>query len=1132
MTTFRSLPVLAVRRMLGNWRLLSSVVVGTVVAAAILSATAIYADAIRDLGLRYALREQPPAALDVSVVTANVTVSGAAYQRSVARQDAAAASALRGTGGGVVRVATSATFFPADAGRTPDSEDQARPRANLVARSGLQDHVTVVQGALPAAAGRGGNTPLPVAIGEETARQLNLRVGSTLDLFPFWDDKVAPLRVQVSGIVRANTPGDRYWGPKSTGVDAAPGGWPTVWLFVPEGTFFGAAVERVPTMSADYENRYIVRTDALNARIANAIADGLSRLTAVIAANEARPSVTSTLEGVLRSFDQKLFFTRIPLFVLLLQIGGIVAYYLVMVSTMLVERQAAEIATLRSRGAATAQLLAQYGIEGAILALLAAVVGPPVAAAVVSALGPTPAFSSLSGGGPLPVHVGSGAYLLAVVGAMLAFGSLMIPAWRATRVTVLEFKRGAARPRPTPLLLRYYADVLAVGIVALAFWRLSRESTLVTQTLFGGAKVDPFLLATPAVFMVTVGIVFLRLFPLAMRGIGWLVSQTRSAAVLIGVRSLVRNPTHYARLILLLMFATGVGMFGATFSATLDRSYEERAGYESGADVRASGVTLQGIAGDREFLSRIAAVPADARTAIARVDGSVTNGTRSQTVQVLGVDPKTFGDVAFFREDFADASLEAMLGTLDQNGATLAPGPKLPANARQLGVWVRMTDIRGRVALGVNMRDATGRVTSRLLGDARPGDPATSEWTFFSTDLQQPTALSGAPLRQATPVPPYEIRGLYFQPVGAIANQRGVIEFGPAFASASAPASTPPGADPPPLSTARAAWPDAVLVQDFTRPGFEVIQGLRPVALKDVLGPAPDGPPGFASSLRYEWQDTASPPSLRGLRPTVDVAPAQVFLSRHTAQELEIRPGDTVTLAVSQRHLNATVAGFLDYFPTYRPAPDAGLVVINGSRLATAINGALTDQPLGPNEAWFSTAEPGATRAALDTLNPRSIVALEAVRAQQQEDPLIAAGWAGILAIAFGAVLLLSAIGFIVYSYLTAQQRALEFAILRTLGFSRPQIFSLVLFEHLFVIAAGMGLGTLVGLRVGRLMLAFLGIDEHGGQVVPPFVQRISWGEVFVVWGILGTVFVATIAAVVALYFRLAVSRALRIGDA
>ncbi|MGE3857556.1 MAG: FtsX-like permease family protein, partial [Dehalococcoidia bacterium] len=478
MTRFRSLPVLAVRRMLGNWRLLSSVVIGTVVAAAILSATAIYADAIRDLGLQHALRQVSPAELDLSIVTSNVNVSGAAYQRSTARQDAAAGAALHGAASGIVRVATTATFYPAVVGARADANDQARPRANLIVRSALPDHVTVVQGVLPPTAGRGADGPVPVAVGEETAREHGLGIGTTRDLFPFWEEKAAPLRVQVVGIIRANEPTGRYWGTQDVAVDVATRSWPTYLFFIPDGTLFGAVAERVPSIAADYENRYLVEPTALDARIALPVADGLSQLGTALAATETRPAITSDLEGVLRSFDQKLFFTRIPLLVLLLQIGGIVGYYLVMVSTMLIERQAAEIATLRSRGATTAQLLAQYGVEGAILAVLAALVGPPIAASVVSALGPTPAFAALSGGEPLTVHVGTGAYVLAGAGAILAFTSLMIPAWRATRVTVLEFKRGAARPRPTPLLLRYYVDVLAVGIVALAFWRLSRENSL------------------------------------------------------------------------------------------------------------------------------------------------------------------------------------------------------------------------------------------------------------------------------------------------------------------------------------------------------------------------------------------------------------------------------------------------------------------------------------------------------------------------------------------------------------------------------------------------------------------------------------------------------------------------------
>jgi hypothetical protein len=81
-------------------------------------------------------------------------------------------------------------------------------------------------------------------------------------------------------------------------------------------------------------------------------------------------------------------------------------------------------------------------------------------------------------------------------------------------------------------------------------------------------------------------------------------------------------------------------------------------------------------------------------------------------------------------------------------------------------------------------------------------------------------------------------------------------------------------------------------------------------------------------------------------------------------------------------------------------------------------------------------------------------------------------------------------------------------------------------------VIAGMGLGTLVGLQIGKLMMDFLGTDERGVDVLPPFVLAVSWPEILLVWGILGAVFAATIAAVVLLYLRLAVHRALRIGDA
>ncbi len=62
-------------------------------------------------------------------------------------------------------------------------------------------------------------------------------------------------------------------------------------------------------------------------------------------------------------------------------------------------------------------------------------------------------------------------------------------------------------------------------------------------------------------------------------------------------------------------------------------------------------------------------------------------------------------------------------------------------------------------------------------------------------------------------------------------------------------------------------------------------------------------------------------------------------------------------------------------------------------------------------------------------------------------------------------------------------------------------------------------------------VLGYMGITETGEAVLPPFVSRVSWGAVAVADGVLALVFGGTIAALALLYGRLAVHRALRMGE-
>ncbi len=1135
MIRFRTLPLLAARRMLGNWRLLSSVAVGTLVAAAILSATVIYSDAIRDLGLQFALNQRDPTTLDLVVERDNQTVDAGEYQSSNARQDAIVAGTLGPASASSVRQGTSATFFPTAPGIAVDGENPERPRANLRYRSGIEAFVEVTLGVGAPAAPAGAEGVIPAVIGRTTAAINDLTVGDRMDLHPFWDQDLPPLQIEIVGLITEVDLADRFWGGNRFVVNGRQRTWETIIFIVPEATFFGAALQRLPAMTGDYDTTYETNLEALNSRNAVGIAQALNGLERRLSESEVNTRVETALPTVLLTFDEKLFFTRIPLLVLLLQIGGIVAYYLVMVSTMLIERQAGEIATLRSRGASTAQLLFQYGVEGFVLAVAAALLGPPIAATVITALGPTPAFSALSGGSTLDVNISTASYLLAAGGALLAFLSLMIPAWRATRSTVVEFKRATARPRPTPLFLRYYLDVALVLLLAFVFRRLSQQEVLFTESLFGETQADPFLLTTPAVFMLTVGIVFLRLFPLVLRVIAWGVAQTRSTAILVGMRSLVRNPTHYTRLVLLLMFATGVGMFGATFSATLDRSYIERAAFLVGADVRGTNPSEINQLSNEAFAERAAQVRGDTVSPVIRTGATLEANGQREAMQLLAVEAETFEDVGFFRGDFAATSFEEILATLRANDATQTR-IEIPDGTQQIGIWVRAVDLRGPVTFGLGIRGAEGRGTNLTVGFLNNDSVLVDGWRLFLADIDRPLTRFGGLSRLDQPLAPLTLESLWISPFGRVAQGQGIVKFGPVIGTFEEPPEPDP--DGRPFETAirilEAPPGGGFVVADFTEGGFEVIEGQSAVPVDDVTRTSlEEPPPGFASSTQYQWLTRTLPPAIRGLRTATDDEPTLIYVSNDSAARLSLEVGDTATMSIASKFLEVEVAGVLDMFATLTPTEQRpGFIVASASRLSVEANAGAPGLALRFNEIWVASSEPLATRLDLEALGASEILDAEEERLLQQEDPLVAAGWAGILAISFAAVLLLSAIGFIVYSYLTAQARSLEFAILRTLGFSRLQVFSVVMFEQLFVIVAGMGLGTIVGLRIGRLMMDFLGTNERGVEVAPPFVLEISWAEIFLVWGILGSVFIVTIAAVVLLYFRLQVHRALRIGDA
>jgi len=118
-----------------------------------------------------------------------------------------------------------------------------------------------------------------------------------------------------------------------------------------------------------------------------------------------------------------------------------------------------------------------------------------------------------------------------------------------------------------------------------------------------------------------------------------------------------------------------------------------------------------------------------------------------------------------------------------------------------------------------------------------------------------------------------------------------------------------------------------------------------------------------------------------------------------------------------------------------------------------------------------------------------------------------------------------------VHAYVSARAREGQFALMRTMGFSMRQLISLVLLEQVLLIVVGMALGTWMGGRLSQLILPFLGHDDIGTRVVPPFVVDVDWTALAIAYSAMAVLFALIIVGVIVFIRRIALQRILRLGE-
>jgi putative ABC transport system permease protein len=572
-------------------------------------------------------------------------------------------------------------LFPA----TTDAYESVSNPLSYVSLGYLSDvasHVEILAGELPSALASA-SEPLEVLVSLKLVEETGIQPGEE---YIVYSDEIAQgggkvqQAVRIAGVWRALDPAEDYWFYQLSAFDQV--------LLLPEPSYALLSAKMrgevgLALWSLVFDGQGLRTSDVgeLVGRILTVEKEAAARLDGLDLARSPKEK--------LLDFRQRVQLLTVSLYVVGVPVIGLVMYFIALVSSMLVSRQRNEVAILRSRGTTTGQVIGIYLFEGLMVGAISTVCGALLGERLAQVMGWTRSFLVLEPRSLLDTTLSWANLRYGLVALVASLLASMGPAVSAARATIVTYKQMLARTLRAPLWQRAYLDLLLVLPALYGYYLLRQRGTisfLESEGQAGSPFSNPYLFLVPILFVFGLALLTIRVYPWGMRLLAWLANAWRGSVPVLALRHLARSVRQYVGPLLLLVLTLSLAVFTASMARTLDAHTRERSYYEVGADFRlvemGESTEREGGAGEGEsaeegeaeaegpawlFLPvsehlQIPGVRAAARVWEKEVTAKLAAGNVS--AQFMGVDRIDFGEVAFFRRDFAPASFGALMNAL------------------------------------------------------------------------------------------------------------------------------------------------------------------------------------------------------------------------------------------------------------------------------------------------------------------------------------------------------------------------------------------------------------------------------------------------------------------------------------
>lgn len=444
----------------------------------------------------------------------------------------------------------------------------------VVSLTGIDEHINIMAGRMYSNDNKDG--VFEAIVSQKTFVQANLILDEKMEFPNELDANGKPIEVKVVGVFTNSRTYDPYWIKSPSDYDTE--------CFISQDLFDSQFINpdnqiyNIETFWYDFFDYSKIKPVDVSSII--------KKTNEYVNENNSKLARVEEPEYIKILKDFKLSQNKIVTTLLILQVPVLVLLcaFIFMISRQMLDLEKNEMALLKSRGSSKWQIISIYFLQSVIVTMVSIVIGLPLGSFLCRILGSANGFLEFVQRSSLNVSFDGQVLLYCIGAAFVSVGVMVLPVFRYADVTIVNYKQKKNR-KTKPLWQRVYLDVIMLCLSLYGLYSFNdRKDTLMVKML-SGSSIDPLLFLCASLFIISAGLVALRIQPLIVNLVFLIGKKLWHPAEFASFLQILRTRGKQSFMMVFLMLTVSLGIYNATVARTILSNARKSVKYENGADI-------------------------------------------------------------------------------------------------------------------------------------------------------------------------------------------------------------------------------------------------------------------------------------------------------------------------------------------------------------------------------------------------------------------------------------------------------------------------------------------------------------------------------------------------------------------